>query len=66
MRFNPTGHGFGGWLTTQKAIPLAAFKDREFKRILRRSAIEAFKESPHMGERIRWFFRGLGDPNDVG
>ena len=48
VRFNLTGHGFW-WLAYDAKSDRGGVQRPSFKRILRRSAIEAFKESPHIG-----------------
>src|SRR4030095_6204153 len=44
LRFNPTRHGFSGWLSTQKAVPKAALEDRDLVGSIKKSAFTAFKE----------------------
>ena len=66
LRLNLSRHGFSGWLSTQKAIPRAAFRDLKLVKTIVRSAKEAFEESPGLIERVRWFMESLGDPNDWG
>ena len=61
---NRTGHGFNGWLSTEKAIPRAALRDRDLTRMLIKCGTAAIAESPDLIERIRWFLRSRGDPND--
>lgn len=62
--FNPSGHGFGGWLTTQKALPLSAFKDRALVATLLDSAGEILRNDPNSDETVEWLFESQGDPND--
>jgi len=64
LNLDRTDHGYNGWLSTEKAIPLAALRDRDLRRVLIKSAIAAMEDSPDFIERVRWFFRSLGDPND--
>ncbi len=61
---NPTRHGWGGWLPTEAAIPLEALTDRRLRRVVIESAIAAMRDVPNFGQRLRWFLRGLCDPND--
>ncbi len=61
---NLTGHGFNGWLTTQKALPLDALADRNLVKVLIKSARAALKLSNHPIQRLRRLIEGLGDPND--
>ncbi|MDH6268695.1 choline dehydrogenase [Rhizobium sp. SG_E_25_P2] len=62
--FNPSGHGFGGWLTTQKALPLSAFKDRALVRSLLDFVGEILRNDPNADETVDWLFESQGDPND--
>ena len=64
LNLDRTDHGYNGWLPTEKAIPRAALKDRDLRRVLIKSALAAMEDSPDFIERVRWFFRSLGDPND--
>lgn len=64
LRINPSRHGFGGWLSTEKALPLAVLLDRNLMGVIAKSAKEAFEEIGHPLQRILWFFKGKGDPND--
>lgn len=62
---NPTRHGFGGWLHTEKAIPEAAFDDKKLVTTLLDSAAAEIEElGGSLIERIKWFVQGKGDPND--
>ncbi len=63
--WNPTRHGFGGWLSTQIALPLRALeKDKALVKVIIESARVAAKKAKLPLKRIRWFFLGWGDPND--
>jgi choline dehydrogenase-like flavoprotein len=65
LGINPTRHGFGGWLRTEKAIPKAALEDKSLRRFLVETVAE---EVEHFGsplaERIKFLLQGHGDPND--
>jgi choline dehydrogenase len=61
---NPTRHGFGGWLTTEKAIPMAVLEDRRFVDVICAAAVEALEEMGHPLQRLRWFLQSQADPND--
>lgn len=57
---NPTGHGWWGWMQTERALPLRAIRDWPLTRMLLRSigaAADAF-----IGPRADWSTTGL-DPN---
>lgn len=63
--WNPTKHGFGGWLHTEKAIPLSAIGDLELVQTLFRSALAALEECGHPAhEQIQDFLDAKLDPND--
>lgn len=62
--FNPSRHGFNGWLHTEKAIPMLSLANRDLLSTILVSAQNANQELGHFGKRLRWFFQGLLDPND--
>jgi choline dehydrogenase-like flavoprotein len=61
---NPTHHGFGGWLTTEKAMPMAVLQDHKLTDVIRTAAIEALEEMGQPLQRLRWFVISQADPND--
>jgi choline dehydrogenase-like flavoprotein len=64
-RLNPTRHGFGGWLRTEKALPLhAALGDKELSDAVLRAAQVAFKDTGSEGTEIIQGIESLFDPND--
>ncbi|MBV8517505.1 MAG: GMC family oxidoreductase [Acidobacteria bacterium] len=64
-RWNPTRHGFGGWLHTEAAIPKAALDDGSLKTFIIDTVAACTRELGNsLVERIRWFLLGHGDPND--
>lgn len=61
---DPTGHGWGGWLRTEKAIPLTVLGDDGLMRVLRDSAgVFAGTLPTPVRSTLRWLRGGLGDPN---
>jgi choline dehydrogenase len=44
FRWNPTRHGFSGWLSVEKALPKTVLRDRDLVEILKKSARTIFKE----------------------
>ena len=61
-----TGHGWDGWLQTEKALPRGAFRDRELMRDDRALGRgRAPRERPRRSQRLRWFLQSAGDPNDA-
>ena len=67
LRWNPTRHGWHGWLPTEKAIPMAALSDRRLFRVILESAAQVFREDGQQVEWLRWLgwiLKGQLDPND--
>ncbi len=60
-----TGHGYDGWLQTEKAIPRTALRDRRLRDAIVDSAEATLVESGRPLQRLSWFFRSAGDPNDA-
>ena len=60
---DPTGHGWDGWLRTEKSIPLSAFGDQELVQMVR-ATTHAFVGglATPLASALRWLRRG-GDPN---
>jgi choline dehydrogenase-like flavoprotein len=64
LGINPTRHGFRGWLSTEKAIPmLSAFKSDLFE-VLADSALESLTAIGYVVERAGWIVKSQLDPND--
>jgi choline dehydrogenase-like flavoprotein len=59
-----TGHGWHGWLHTEKAIPRAALKDGELVRSMAAAALVALNRSRGWWRRLKVLLRSFGDPND--
>lgn len=64
LGFNPTRHGWSGWLRTEKAIPEAALGDDALVQVLLRLAHRASHEINTPIERLRGLFESKADPND--
>lgn len=62
--FNPSRHGFAGWLATELAIPMEALENRRLRKILEKLAVQASAQIGDRLKRLRWFFKTRGDPND--
>src|ERR1700722_2349808 len=62
--WNPTRHGFDGWLTTEKALPLSVLGDIDLVDILKKSALRTFKALRHPIQQIKEGLVGKLDPND--
>jgi choline dehydrogenase-like flavoprotein len=61
---NPTKHGFGGWLSTEVALPKTALFDERLVRTIADSVEADVAQSGEALKRARWQAHGLGDPND--
>ncbi|WP_347986647.1 GMC family oxidoreductase [Methylomonas sp. AM2-LC] len=65
LGFNPSKHGWNGWFQTEAALPLQALaKDKILILSVIESALKAAEALPNLLARLKWFFTGLGDPND--
>lgn len=62
--FDRTGHGWDGWLQTEKSLPRGAFRDRQLMSTIVLSAETALADSGRPLKRLSWFLRSAGDPND--
>jgi choline dehydrogenase len=60
---DPTGHGFGGWLPTERTSPLEVLGDPDLTGLLLRTAYRFASRLPTpLLSTLRWL-RGQGDPN---
>jgi choline dehydrogenase-like flavoprotein len=64
FRWNPTRHGFSGWLSVEKALPKTVLGDQDLVAILKRSALRIFKELRNPLQQLREGFVAKLDPND--
>ncbi len=62
--FNPSRHGFKGWLHTEKAIPMLSLSNSDLLDTILLSVRNANLELGNFARRLRWFFQGFLDPND--
>jgi choline dehydrogenase-like flavoprotein len=62
--FNPSRHGFHGWLSTEAAFPMLSLRNHELFEILVESATAAAAEIGDLQDRVRWAVEGMLDPND--
>jgi len=62
--FNPSRHGWQGWLNTEKAIPMAALLDKNLFQTLTEFVDESLESSGDPVERVGRFLESWGDPND--
>jgi choline dehydrogenase-like flavoprotein len=61
---NPTRHGFGGWLTTERRDAMLALGDRDMRGTITQSAVRAFEALGDPLTQIRWSIKSQHDPND--
>ncbi|WP_041522803.1 GMC family oxidoreductase [Gilvimarinus agarilyticus] len=65
FRINPSRHGFSGWFRTEKAIPLEyVIRDHALLDTIGDSSHVSINMLMNFWQRLRWFKRGAGDPND--
>jgi choline dehydrogenase len=64
LGIDPTGHGWNGWLHTEKVLPREALADRNLLEAIAESARAALGEMPHMRSRLEVLLGSFGDPND--
>lgn len=64
LGWNPTGHGWRGWLTTERALPLRAILDWRLRRSLLRALLAAASLLPQAVKDWSWLTSSNGDPND--
>ena len=61
---NPTRHGWNGWLPIEHSVPREALTDCRLRRVVIAAGLAAMRATPRLIDRLRWFARGLFDPND--
>jgi len=61
---NPSRHGWKGWLSTEKAIPMAALMNRKLFHVVADSVDESFSSAGDAVQRMGWMLESWGDPND--
>jgi len=64
LGWNPSRHGFRGWLSTEAAFPLAALGDDQLINVLGESAFKAVGSVKHPLRNLERNIVGWGDPND--
>ena len=61
---NGTGHGWRGWLHTEKALPRQALDDKDLVKVVAESALAALGGTSHVKAWLRILLHSFGDPND--
>ena len=64
LGINPTRHGFKGWLSSEKAVPMLSLSNVDLIETLLKSTEAAIQDIGHLAERARWLAEGMLDPND--
>jgi choline dehydrogenase len=62
--WNPTGHGWRGWLATERSLPLRAILDWRLRRTVWKALLAAGSLLPDVVDDWGWFNSSQGDPND--
>ena len=66
LGFNPTGHGWRGWLKSQMAVPMEALWDDDMARLILGAMHGDMAGSGAPFRRMENFFMGQADPNATG
>lgn len=64
LGFNPTRHGWAGWLSTERALPLSLLAGASLRKAILDAGLEAFNEDGNKLKDIRWFLESGLDSND--
>lgn len=64
LGYNPTRHGWNGWMRTEKAIPTSVLGDGDLVETILESAHAAFDQLGDPIQRLKWSAISQADPND--
>jgi choline dehydrogenase len=64
LGLDPTGHGWRGWLRTERALPANAIEDDDLLRLVLQSALVALDDQRRPLDELWRLFKDQGDPND--
>jgi len=64
LGIDPTGHGWRGWLRTERALPREALNDGELMRVMATESLRALGHGRGWRQRLRVLLRSFSDPND--
>ena len=64
LGLDPTGHGWRGWLRTERALPANAIEDDDLMRVVLESALVALDDQGRPVDELWRLFKNQGDPND--
>jgi len=59
-----TGHGWRGWLSTEKALPRQALDDGDVMRVMATASMTVLGQHRGLWQRLRVLLRSFSDPND--
>ncbi len=62
--WNPTRHGFDGWLTTEKALPKSVLGDKDLINTIKKEALKIFHQLRNPIQQLREGLVSKLDPND--
>jgi choline dehydrogenase-like flavoprotein len=64
LRLGRTGHGWRGWLGTEKALPREALDDGDLVRVIADTVLRVLSQPRGWLQRLQVLLRSFGDPND--
>jgi len=64
LGLDPTGHGWRGWMRTERALPASVIEDDDLLRVLLESILVALDDQDRPADELRRLFKDQGDPND--
>jgi choline dehydrogenase len=64
LGLDPTGHGWRGWLRTERALPANAIEDDDLLRLVLQSALVTLDDLGRPVDELWGLFKDQGDPND--
>ena len=64
LGWNPSRHGFQGWLPNNEADPKLVLADKELMKLIKKAALQAFFSTGRWLERLVWSVATAADPND--
>jgi choline dehydrogenase-like flavoprotein len=64
LGFNPSRHGWKGWLPAETAFPEAAVDSGPIRQLILDAVFEVLREEGQAETRARWFLEAGMDPND--
>jgi choline dehydrogenase-like flavoprotein len=64
LGIDATGHGWHGWLGTEKALPREALDDGDLVRVIADTTLRVLDQKRGWWQRLRLLLRSFADPND--